>query len=130
MSETLFYIVVILVLLVFFLKRLFVVGEHERMAINALGRFTGFKGPGLLFKISGVEQWHRVAVGDRGEVLAAGVVRINGTDLPVEDQSVAVPGELVRVVGFTQSAVQVRRDDVQTRTFTCEKCGHQNVLSE
>jgi hypothetical protein len=129
MSEPLVYLVILLVVLVFFLKRLLVVGEHERMAIISLGRFVGFKGPGLLFKVSGVEQWHRVAVGDRGEVLAAGVVRINGIDLPVEDQSVAAPGELVRVVGYTESAVQVRRDDVQTRTFTCEKCGHQNVVS-
>jgi hypothetical protein len=130
MNETLVIAVVALFVAVTLLRRLFVVGEHERMAVSTLGRFAGVKGPGLLIKLSGgTDQWHRIAAGDRGEVLAAGVVRIGGTNLPLDDQSVAAPGELVRVVGFTESAVQVRRDEVQTRIITCEKCGHQNVVS-
>jgi hypothetical protein len=98
--------------------------------IATSGRFAGFRGPGVLIKVSGsTDQWHRIAVGDRGEVLAASVIRIGGANLPLDDQSVAAPAELVRVVGFTESAVQARRDEVQARTFNCEKCGHQNVVS-
>jgi hypothetical protein len=37
-----------------------IASEHERFAVFRLGRFIGFKGPGLCFKLGTTEKWVRI----------------------------------------------------------------------
>ena len=125
------YISILIVVLVgiFLLSRsLRVASEHERFAEIDVGRFTGFKGPGVVFKLSRGAEWLRVKVGDRGELLAPRVGRFGGHDLPVETTGVVEPQEFVRVTGFEgegrDARLIVSPDRNQQREIECPKCGH------
>jgi len=105
-----------------------VASEHERFAVIELGRFKGLKGPGVFFKFSRHLQWLRVKLGDRGELLAPGVARIAGGELPVTTNDPVSARQFVRVIGFegkgSGSRLVVELDPDQRREIQCLKCGH------
>lgn len=105
-----------------------VASEHERFAVVELGIFKGLRGPGLLFKLDRSAEWHRVKLGDRGELLAPGVARLEGSELPVRIDGTVSPQQFVRVAGFEDegpsSSIIVRLDANQQREIQCPKCGH------
>ena len=122
--------VLFLIIAVLLIARIKLVKEQERFAVIMLGTFRGFKGPGLLYKLSGREvQWIRVSSGDRGEMVSPGVVRVNGADVPCATGSDLGPGTFVRVSGFDPAGINVVNDSDQRRAFVCEKCGHENRIS-
>jgi len=98
--------------------------------VIVVGMFQKLKGPGILVKWPGGEVlWIKVAVGDRGEVLTPGWVRIRDRDLPFKpDHSIQV-GNFVRIMGFTEDKLIVAYDNNQERSMTCENCGHENILT-
>lgn len=109
-------------------RSLRVASEHERFAEIDVGRFTGFKGPGVVFKLSRGAEWLRVKLGDRGELLAPGVARFGRHELPVETAEMVEPQEFVRVTGFggegRDARLVVALDRNQQREIECPKCGH------
>jgi hypothetical protein len=113
----------ILILVVLSIK---IASESQRFILYRLGRFIGLKGPGLLFIIPGVDKCTKISVGDRGELLAQDLARIKGADVPVRIDGSPMVGQMVRIQGFTEKDVLVVFDQVQTREFVCEKCGHLN----
>lgn len=117
-----------LIVLAVLARAIRVAGEHERFAVIALGQLKGFKGPGLLLKLDLNTQWLRVKVGDRGELLAPGVVRLGGRELPVADRGGLSPLQLVRVTGFEgkgpDARLVVELDADQRRQIECPQCGH------
>lgn len=122
--------VLLLIIVVFLIARIKLVKDQERFAVVTLGKFSGLKGPGLLYKFSGREvQWVRVSSGNRGEVVSPGVVRVNGADVPITSGNDLSPGTFVRVSGFGHDRMDVVADSDQRRAFVCEKCGHENRLS-
>ena len=127
--ESYLSILIAVVVGLFVLSRsLRVASEHERFAEIDVGRFTGFKGPGVVFKLSRGAEWLKVKVGDRGELLAPGVARFEDHDLPVETTVVVEPQEFVRVTGFEgegrDARLIVALDRNQQREIKCPKCGH------
>jgi len=102
--------------------------ESQRFIIYRLGRFFGLKGPGLIFIIPGVDKCTKISVGDRGELIAQDLGRINKADVPVRVGGSAAIGQSVRIQSFTENEAIVVIDPVQAREFVCQKCGHLNRM--
>ena len=100
--------------------------ENERFAVFLLGRFVGFKGPGLVFKLPGsLPKFARVALGDEGEILSKEVASFGSNPIPFKASAVTRVGSRVRVTGFEKAAVQV---EALQQFVVCEKCGHKNAV--
>lgn len=110
------------VLLLFHIR---IVPDGERLVVQRLGRFHGLRGPGLVFKLF-IESVEPLAMGARGEALGTGSARFGAVEAPVRAQDGVGHGSIVRVVGFDEDRVEVALDTDQTRSFVCQKCGHQN----
>jgi len=102
--------------------------ENQRFIVYRLGRFFGLKGPGLIFIIPGVDKCTKINVGDRGELLAQNLARINNADIPVMVGGRAEMGKMVRIQSFTERDAVVVAENIQTKEFVCEKCGHINRI--
>ncbi len=100
--------------------------ESQRFIVYRLGRFFGLKGPGLFFILPGVDKCTKINVGDRGELLAQDLARIKNADIPVRVEGRAEIGKMVRIQAFTERDAVVVAENVQTKKFVCEKCGHIN----
>lgn len=119
--------ILIIIFLVFLLSSAIkIASENERFAAFTLGRFKGLKGPGLVLKIPGSEsKWTKIAVGDRGELVAPEVGSFKKIQIPVRADGQIKVGSIVRIIGFESNLVQVMGDPDQRRTVICEKCGHE-----
>lgn len=102
--------------------------EHERFAVFRLGRFIGFKGPGVCFKLGTAEKWVRIKPGDRGELMDTALAKIHDIDLPVQVDGKASIGQVIRVKGFQGDQLWVTPDSFQGRTVICQKCGYVNQI--
>jgi regulator of protease activity HflC (stomatin/prohibitin superfamily) len=102
--------------------------ENQRFIVYRLGRFFGLKGPGLFFIIPGVDKCTKINVGDRGELLSQDLARIKNTDVPVRVEGRPEIGKAVRIQSFTERDAIVVSDNVQSKEFVCEKCGHINRI--
>jgi regulator of protease activity HflC (stomatin/prohibitin superfamily) len=105
-----------------------IASEHERFAVFRLGRFIGFKGSGLCFKLGTTQKWVKIKPGDRGELMATALADINGADVLVQVDGKLTVGQFVRVTGFRGDQVLVSPDPIQGRTIVCQKCGHMNQI--
>lgn len=122
--------IIFIVVFIIFAKGFKILRDQERFAIFVLGRFQKFKGPELIFKWSDTEaKWIKVSVGDWGEVLTPGWVRIQNQDLPFKSNSSIHVGNFVRILGFTADKLIVAFDSNQKRSMICESCGHENILA-
>jgi hypothetical protein len=121
----LFLWIFILILLVLSIK---IASENQRFIVYRLGRFIGLKGPGLLLIIPGVDKCTKINVGDRGELLAQDLARIKYAEIPVRVEGRAEIGKMVRIQSFTERDAVVVAENVQTKEFVCEKCGHINRI--
>ncbi len=102
--------------------------ENQRFVLFRLGRFFGFKGPGLFFIIPGVDKCTKINIGDRGELLAEDLARIKNVDVPVRVMGRVEVGKPVRIQSFMERDAVVVAENVQTKEFVCEKCGHINRI--
>lgn len=120
--------IVLLIVAVFLATGIKIASEQERFAVFRLGRFFGFKGPGICYKLANIEKWVRIKPGDRGELMDTALANINGADVPVQIDGKANVGQFVRVKGFRGDQILVSPDPIQGRTVTCQKCGHVNPV--
>lgn len=105
-----------------------IASEHERFAVFGLGRFMGFKGPGLCYKFGNTEKWVRIKPGDRGELMDTSLANINSINVPVRVDGKVGIGQPIRVTGFQGDQLLVIADSVEGRSVVCQKCGHVNQL--
>lgn len=106
-----------------------VVAETERVAVHQLGRFVGFRSPGIRFRMPGrADVWSRIGLGARGEMLSADLASFGAEPVPVESASPLSQGQFVLVEGFSDSGIRVALDANQVRVLVCARCGHENPL--
>lgn len=123
------WLLLALLVILYAVFRIKIASEHERFTVHRLGKFVGFKGPGLLIKWSGTEdKWTRIIAGDRGELTDQAVAKVNGVHIPVELEGTGSTGQFVRIKGFLPGTAKVILDSNQARTIICEKCGHENMI--
>jgi regulator of protease activity HflC (stomatin/prohibitin superfamily) len=117
-----------ILLLILVSSSLKIARESQRFIVYRLGRFFGLKGPGVIFIIPGVDKCMKINVGDRGELLAQDLARIKSADVPVRVEGRVEIGKTVRIQSFTERETVVVAENVQTKEFVCEKCGHINRI--
>lgn len=100
-----------------------IANENERFAVFLLGRFSEFKGPGLVFKTNAMKLV-RLRVGDLGVVTASDFVRFGESDVPVPQASEFRPGDTVRILSFGDAGPCLTRSD-QATIRRCPNCGHE-----
>jgi regulator of protease activity HflC (stomatin/prohibitin superfamily) len=115
-------------LLVLAVSSIKIARESQRFVVYRLGRFSGLKGPGLIFIIPGVDKCTKINVGDRGELLAQDLARIRNADVPVRVVGKVEVGKTVRIQSFMERDAVVVGDSVQTKEFVHEKYGHVNRI--
>ena len=116
-------------LLLWLISGIRIAEENQRFAVFALGRFYGLKGPGVLMKLHGTEaKWVRVSVGDRAELVAPNIAKLEDVQIPIETDSNIALGSTIRVVGFKEASLIGVPNPDQTRKITCEKCGHEMAI--
>jgi len=116
----------LIIVVAYLLSAIRITQENERFAVYSLGRFAGFKGPGLVLKIpGGSSEFVRIPLGAEGEVQSNEVVLVGSHAMPFTSESSVRAGTKVRVTGFSNAAVKV---EAQQKFVVCEKCGHKNAL--
>ncbi len=119
-------LIVIVIAVVYLAMSIRVAKENERFAVFLLGRFAGFKGPGLVLKMpGGSSKFARIALGSQGEIQSNELALFEGNAMPYKAVTSVRAGAKVRVTGFEKAAVQV--ESLQ-QFVVCEKCGHKNAL--
>ncbi len=117
-------VILCLIVVVFLYSSIKISSDSERFAVVRLGRYFGIKGPGLVFKLVGTDQFIRLKIGDRGDLIDTNLALIKGVQVPVNLESSVKIGSIVRIARFDGTSVRVITDTDQRRTITCEKCGH------
>jgi len=107
MTDLIFLLIILtLVAIVFAVIR--IVPDNSRYAVFQDGSFVKLKGPGLLLKLPGQSQnWVRLTVGDRAEIVDLRLAAINGVNIPIETAEGAPSGAGMRVSGFRDNKVLV-----------------------
>ena len=86
-----------------------IANEDERFVITVLGRYSGIKGPGLLFKFPGSSTtiWKRIALNDKGEYLGDGLVKVNEAVFPVNNTEGLSHGSSITISSFSEGNISV-----------------------
>lgn len=116
---TFLLLLIVIVLLAASLK---IANENERFAEFVLGRFAGFKGPGLLFR-SPTSKMVRLSIGDDGVVRNAEFVTFGDTDVPISSAASFRTGDKVRIDGFDSNEPRLVASSTESK-HNCPKCGH------
>ena len=100
-----------------------IAGENERFAVFMLGRFSGFRGPGLVAK-SSVTKLVRLAVGAIGTVSSREFVKFDGEEIPIKNMDSFEVGDAVRIDSFDDTGPVLVRSALRAKT-KCPSCGHE-----
>lgn len=122
------YIILGYVILMYLWQGTRIIGEQERLALFELGRYRGLRGPGLVYFLPSMTFSIIIKVGDRGELRSPNITRFGNYDFPVQPEGLIKTGNLVRIRGFVDQNILVTLDPDQSKSFICEKCGHENKL--
>jgi hypothetical protein len=108
MSTTLIIVVFLLLYVVFMLqKSIHVAAETERFAVFTLGRFTGYRGPGLIMIWPFVTQPFRLKIGDTGTLISPEFASFGKVEVPVTGLSSIGVGSTLQITGFDDDGPQV-----------------------
>lgn len=119
-------LIVIVIVAVYLAMGFRIAKENERFAVFILGRFAGFKGPGLVLKMpGGPSKFARIALGSEGEIQSNELALFEGHAMPYKASTSVKAGSKVRITGFEKAAVQV---EALQQFVVCEKCGHKNAV--
>jgi hypothetical protein len=127
--ESIWPIVIPIIFLYFLLRTIRLIPENSNCAVVKLGKFVELRGPGLHFKWSGNEtQWIKLFTGDRGKLISNGIAKFQDIDLPIVPNNETKIGDFVRIELFSEEGIKVSKDQDQSKSFYCEKCGHENII--
>jgi len=97
--------------------------EDERFATFMLGRFAGYKGPGLVINATPMKV-HRLKVGDLGVLTSPEFAEFGKVSVPVRNTGKLNVGDSVRITGFEENWPLLVSSSVRP-TQHCAQCGHQ-----
>lgn len=124
MTDFLPAIIFFVVLIVMFSSSLKIVGEGERLAIFALGRFHSYRGPGLVLVIPFVQQVTKLKIGETGLLINKELAKFGEVDIPVTNTESMNIGQTVRIDGFDDAKPRLVASADRPANH-CPKCGHE-----
>ena len=122
-SPSIFLSVLVLVVIMVAYSSIAIADEDERFAVFVLGRFGGFKGPGLVLKTH-VQKLHRLKVGDVGTLISPEFVRFGEANVPLGDAAGFRVGDTVQISGFDEESLRLVRSSLPPK-HKCPNCGHE-----
>ena len=85
-----------------------IANDDERFVVIKMGRYSGIKGPGLLFKWPGhLPIWIRIALNDKGQYLGDGFVKVNEAVFPANNTEGLHPGSPITISSFSGGNISV-----------------------
>ena len=124
MSASLIIAFLMPVIVVLMLSRsIRIAGESQRFAVFTLGRFDGYRGPGLIVVAPIISQVLRVAVGDTGTLISPEFVTIGNAEIPVTELDSLAVGSTIQIAGFDEHGPRFVPASV-SQASRCPKCGH------
>jgi hypothetical protein len=101
MSTTLIIVIFLAVYCAILLqKSLHIAGETERFAVVTLGRFAGYRGPGLVMILPIVTRAFRLKIGDTGTLISPEFATFAKVEIPVTGVSSIRVGSAIEITGF------------------------------
>ena len=101
-------LIVIVIVAVYLAMSIRIGKENERFAVFIFGRFTGFKGPGLVLKMpGGSSKYVRISLGSEVEIQSNELALFESHAMPYKASTSVRAGSMVRIAGFEKTAVQV-----------------------
>lgn len=101
MSTTLIMVVFLFLYLVFMVqKSVHIAGDSERFAVFTLGRFAGYRGPGLILIWPFVTQARRLKIGDTGTLISPEFAAFDGVNVPATRVGSSKVGSTIRIAAF------------------------------
>ncbi len=82
------------------MKGVHIAGEAERFAVITLGRFDGYRGPGLIMITPFITRAFRLRIGDTGTLISPELATFSGVEMPVTGVSSVKMGSTIEVTGF------------------------------
>jgi hypothetical protein len=110
MSTTLIIFVFLLLYVVLMVqKSVHIAGETERFAVITLGRFNGYRGPGLILILPFVTQAFRLKIGDTGTLISPEFASFAKVEIPVTGLSSINVGTTIEITGFDDDGPRFAR---------------------
>lgn len=101
MSTTLIIVIFLAVYCAILLwKSVHIAAETERFAVVSLGRFDGYRGPGLVMILPIVTRAFRLKVGDTGTLISPEFATFAKVEIPVSGLSSINVGATIEITGF------------------------------
>jgi hypothetical protein len=100
MNDFVFVIAAPVVVIVILYSSIRIAQEDERFAVFTLGRFAGFKGPGLFLAAFAINKFHRLKIGDVGVLTGSAFAKFGDADIPVSISADIHVGQAVRIDRF------------------------------
>lgn len=127
-SSQLSFLITSAIVIFFIANSVKVASEHQRFAVYRLGKYIGIKGPGFLVKLWTAEDWVKILIGDRLELIAHRIAKIGELSLPVEIDNNVPINTMLRITGFNNDKILTVPDSEQRRLVTCEHCGKETKI--
>ena len=103
MSTSSVILIFLLLYVVFLLqKSAHIAAEAERFAVITLGRFAGYRGPGLVVILPIVSRVFRLRIGDTGSLVGPELATFANVDVPVTGVNSIKVGSTIEITGFDE----------------------------
>ncbi|MDH3614535.1 MAG: hypothetical protein OEU90_07160 [Gammaproteobacteria bacterium] len=122
-NSLLIFSLIAAILLVVVYNSIKIAQEDERFATFVLGRFAGYKGPGLILTATPMRV-HRLKVGDLGVLTSPEFAEFGKVSVPVRNTGQLNVGDSIRIAGFEENWPLLVSSSVRP-TQHCPQCGHQ-----
>lgn len=106
MSTSLIIVILLAVYIAFILlKSVHIAGETERYAVTTLGRFDGYRGPGLVMILPFVTRAFRLKIGDTGTLISPEFASFAKVEIPVAGVSSIRVHSAIEITGFDEDGM-------------------------
>ena len=115
--STSFIIYIFLFVYVTFLlyKSVHIVGEAERFAVITLGRFDGYRGPGLVMILPFVTRAFRLRIGDTGTLMSPEFASFGKAEIPVTGVGSIKVSSAIEITGFDEQGPRISASVISRR---------------
>lgn len=91
------------IIIIWILASVRIISDRERLAIYRLSKFIGFRGPGIIFTLLGIDRCTKIRIGDTGVMASSDTAEIKGVKIPVQSNDPLYVTDPIIIDKFTNS---------------------------